>query len=109
MKVVAEEEVSDGSKRTSKEFFKQLLRNDHKLYYTTESLNDILYLHFKGFTKIENMEGFTGVKCLYMESNGRVGVIRVYETRRTRQLQNAEESLHPPKLGQKDRRVVPVT
>jgi dynein assembly factor 1 len=52
------------------EFFKKLLRKEHKLYYGTAYLNDILYLHYKGFTKIENMEQFTGLKCLYAEGNG---------------------------------------
>ena len=61
---------STSTKGMTKEFFKKLLRSDHRLYYTTESLNDILYLHFKGFSKIENLEPFTGVKCLYMENNG---------------------------------------
>lgn len=62
--------IEDDRKRMSKDFFKKLLRSDHRLYYTTESLNDVMYLHFKGFTKIENLEPFTGVKCLYLENNG---------------------------------------
>jgi len=56
-------------KRMTKQFFKTLLRSDFKNLYTTESLNDILYLHCKGFCKIENMEGFTGLKCVYLEGN----------------------------------------
>lgn len=64
------EDKEANMKRMSKEFFRQLLRGDQKLYYSTESLNDILYLHFKGFSKIENLEGFTGLKCIYLENNG---------------------------------------
>ena len=67
---MGEEREDENVKRMSKEFFKQLLRGDQKLYYTTESLNDILYLHFKGFSRIENLEGFTGLKCIYLENNG---------------------------------------
>lgn len=36
------------SKKLSKEFLKKLLRSDFKLYYSTPSLNDQLYLHYKG-------------------------------------------------------------
>lgn len=38
--------------------------------YQTPELNDILYLHFKGFREIKNLEPFTAVKALYLESNG---------------------------------------
>ena len=58
----------DGEPRITAEFLKKLLKSK-KSYYQTQSLNDTLYLHFKGFKKIENLEGFTGLKTLYIESN----------------------------------------
>ncbi len=37
--------------------------------YSTFELNDKLYLHYKGFRKIENLAEFTGLKVLYLEGN----------------------------------------
>lgn len=60
----------------SKEFLKKLCKTDFKNYYSTPYLNDILYLHYKGFTKIDNLEEYTGnassysgLKVIYMEGN----------------------------------------
>jgi dynein assembly factor 1 len=57
-------------KRLTKDFLKKLLRKDFKLYYTTPYLNDCLYLHYKGFDRLENLEEFTGLKVIYLEGNG---------------------------------------
>ena len=52
---------------TSRELRDICLKHDG---YSTPSLNDTLYLHFKGYRKIENLEAYTGLKALWLNSNG---------------------------------------
>ena len=38
--------------------------------YATPSLNDKLYLHFKAYAKIENLDEYTELNALFLEANG---------------------------------------
>eukprot|EP00943_MAST-04B_sp_MAST-4B-sp1_P007908 g7908.t1 len=38
--------------------------------YETPALNEKLFLHFRGYRKIENLEEYPNVKTLFLESNG---------------------------------------
>lgn len=41
--------------KITKDFLKKLVMTDFKTYYSTPNLNDILYLHYKGFSQISNL------------------------------------------------------
>ena len=55
--------------RITDAFLKKLLSSDIRMYYNTRYLNDKLFIHYKGFHKIENLVDFTGLKVLYIEGN----------------------------------------
>jgi len=38
--------------------------------YNTKCLNEKLYLHFKGWPRIENLDEFTGARVIWLEGNG---------------------------------------
>jgi dynein assembly factor 1 len=70
--------------RICEAWMKKFLRSDLKLYYMTPSLNDILYLHFKGFSRIENLHDYVNLKVLYLEGNCIEEIINLHKLTKLR-------------------------
>ena len=51
----------------SREWLKALCRENKQ--YTTPALNDTLHLHFQGFSRLEALDEYTGLKSVFLEGN----------------------------------------
>jgi len=65
--VVYPEVDDNGLPIITKKFLKDLC--EALSLYTTPSLNDSLFVHHKGFQKIENLEDYCNLKILYLDHN----------------------------------------
>lgn len=65
-----EERDPDGCLILTNKFLRELFKKEPRRYYRTPCLNYTLYLHFKGFNYVKNLEQFINLKCLYFEGNG---------------------------------------
>ncbi len=55
------------AQRMTKEWLKK--RCKELDLYSTPALNDKLYLNFQGFSQIENLDAYTGLKSIFLEGN----------------------------------------
>jgi dynein assembly factor 1 len=57
-----------GSDMTPKEL-RKIVDSDRRMYYRTDELNDKLYIHYKGWRELKNLDTWTGLKSLYADCN----------------------------------------
>lgn len=62
------EQGEDGMNRLTEAYLEALCEENEQ--YCTPHLNDQLFLHFKGFKKIECLEKYYNLRTLWLESNG---------------------------------------
>lgn len=65
--------------------------------YSTPELNDKLYLHYKGFRKIQNLEPFTSLKVIWLEGNGLEEISGLEKNTMMRTLYLHENCIHDMK------------
>jgi len=58
-----------GGSDMTKQELRKIIDGDRRMYYRTEELNDKLYIHYKGWRELKNLDGWTGLKTLYAECN----------------------------------------
>jgi dynein assembly factor 1 len=83
---VEEEKDEDGSPNLTRKFLLDLFKKEWRRYYRTPELNEKLFLHFKGFSRIQNLHYFTQLKCLYFEGNGCRSMLGLENNRELRSL-----------------------
>lgn len=60
--------MQNGEVRMTKPLLKKLCKDNG--LYGTPSINDKIYLHYKGFPCIENLDEYTDLKVIWLEGNG---------------------------------------
>lgn len=61
--------LGTGGTEMSKEELRKIIDSDRRMYYRTVELNDKLYIHYKGWRKLDNLEAWTSLRALYAECN----------------------------------------
>ena len=75
-----EENEEGGGLRLTRRWLQNFFTQEWRQYYRHFELNEKLFLHYKGFMKIENMHLFPDLKTLYFEGNGIVEIGNALET-----------------------------
>lgn len=57
-----------GNVLMTKDYLKYLCKKQQ--LYSTPELNDKLYLQYQGFTNMENLDAYVGLKSLWLDGNG---------------------------------------
>lgn len=68
-KLDEEVQLGFGATDMTKEELRKVIDSDRRMYYRSEQLNDKLFIHYKGWKELKNLEGWTGLRALYAECN----------------------------------------
>jgi len=82
----AQERLGMGGTEMSSKELRKVVDSDRRMYYRTEELNDKLYIHYKGWRELKNLDGWTGLKALYAECNAFAAITGLQNCRQLRSL-----------------------
>mmetsp|Transcript_26531 Transcript_26531/g.61934 ORF Transcript_26531/g.61934 Transcript_26531/m.61934 type:complete len:562 (-) Transcript_26531:116-1801(-) len=83
-----------GTTEMTEKELRKIVDGDRRMYYRTLELNDKLYIHYKGWRKIQNLEGWTGLRALYAECNAFSKIEGLQACRNLRSLFLQENCIH---------------
>ena len=66
-KIELDRDPETGERMLTESYLKKLCEQNGQ--FSSPALNDVLYLNFLGFRAIENLEEYTNLKSIWLESN----------------------------------------
>ena len=75
----------------TKKLLREICKKDQM--YSTPEYNDKLFLHYKGFAEIANLEEYTGLRALWLEGNGLTRITGLEQLHELRTLYLQENSI----------------
>ncbi|CAE7175974.1 Dnaaf1, partial [Symbiodinium pilosum] len=83
-----------GATDMTKQELRKIIDSDRRMYYRSEELNDKLFIHYKGWKELKNLEGWTGLRALYGECNAFDRISGLSQCRNLRSLFLQENCIH---------------
>jgi dynein assembly factor 1 len=78
--------IGMGGTEMTKQELRKIIDSDRRMYYRTVELNDKLYMHYKGWRELKNLDDWTGLKTIYAECNAFSEITGLQNCRQMRSL-----------------------